>query len=69
MEMPVIVIIATNVNIIYIYELMKWMWLIMKTQYFTFIIETCKLKQANPSPACHPTKPPKLLLATTDQSF
>ena len=38
-------------------------------QYFTFIIETCKLKQAHPSPAYHPTKPPKHLLARTDQSF
>ena len=38
-------------------------------QYFTFIIETCRLKQAHPSPAYHPSKPPKHLLARTDQSF
>ena len=45
-------------------------------QYFTFIIETCRLKQAHPSPA-YPMQhtilltPPRhlLLLARTDQSF
>jgi len=72
MEMPVIVILATNVNIIYLYI---YIWtdemdmVDHEDQYFTFIIETCKLKQAHPSPAYHPIKPPKHLLARTDQSF